>query len=522
MWQSCVVVFREVFEAALVIGIILAATTGLPHRNRWIALGIFCGVIGSTLVAAFAGAIAEAASGVGQELFNASILFVAVVVLGWSVVWMRSHGREMAMKAKEVGQNIADGELPIHMLSIVVGLAVLREGSEAVLFLFGIAAQGSTAYSVLFGALLGIAAGAAVGYVMYRGLVSIPVKHLFGVISWLLVLLAAGMASQGANFLVAANVLPALGTSIWDTSHIISERTLFGQFLHTLIGYTARPEGIQIVFYVATLFVVGGAMYLSGRRQANAKKSISKKAAGAGAATAALLVLLPQTGHAIASKVYSPTVHYGEISIETRGFNGFDKSPARDGEMTLLNEVEAGVTDYWQTGLFGELQRDPGGDLNYTATGWENIFQFFEPGEAWMDSGLYLEYESGYGKQPDAVETKLLLEKPVGRFVNTLNVIFEKQIGNNAQGTSMGYAYRTMYRWKPYLQPAVEVFGDMGRVSNLPAVSQQEHKLGPVVVGTVPLAQSLSFYYEAGWLFGLTDATAKNTIKWLGELEFYF
>ena len=82
--------------------------------------------------------------------------------------------------------------------------------------------------------------------------------------SWLVLLLAAGMASQGAAFLMQADLLPPLGTGLWDTSFLLSEHSLPGRVLHTLIGYTAQPAGIQLVFYLATLLVIGSLMRLIG------------------------------------------------------------------------------------------------------------------------------------------------------------------------------------------------------------------------------------------------------------------
>jgi high-affinity Fe2+/Pb2+ permease len=87
-------------------------------------------------------------------------------------------------------------------------------------------------------------------------------RQLFTVTSWLVLLLAAGLASQGAAFLMQADVLPALGSNLWDTSFLVSDRSILGKILRTLIGYTAPPAGIQLVFYVATLVVIGGLVRL--------------------------------------------------------------------------------------------------------------------------------------------------------------------------------------------------------------------------------------------------------------------
>ena len=261
MLATAIVVFREVLEAALVVGIVLAAARGVPRGGVWVSSGIAGGVLGATLVAAGANAIAVAVNGIGQELFNAAILFTAVAMLGWHNVWMNRHGRELAASAAQLGRAVLGGSRPLYALALVVGIAVLREGSEIVLFLYGIAiASGVGGLSMLGGGILGLAGGVAVGALIYFGLLAIPLRQLFTVTSWLILLLAAGMASQGAAFLMQANLLPSLGNDLWDTSSILSEDSVVGLLLHVLIGYSAQPAGIQVVFYLATLLIIGTLM----------------------------------------------------------------------------------------------------------------------------------------------------------------------------------------------------------------------------------------------------------------------
>jgi high-affinity iron transporter len=98
------------------------------------------------------------------------------------------------------------------------------------------------------------------GAALYLGLLRIPLHRLFVVTSWLILLLAAGMASQGAAFLMQADLLPPLGSNLWDTSSVLTENSILGKVLHTLIGYTAQPAGIQLVFYLVTVVLIGGLM----------------------------------------------------------------------------------------------------------------------------------------------------------------------------------------------------------------------------------------------------------------------
>jgi high-affinity iron transporter len=274
MLATAIIVFREVLEAALIIGIVMAASRGAPGRERWVAGGIAAGILGALGVAAAAGAISAAAEGIGQELFDATILFAAVGMLGWHNIWMSGHGRDLAAHAVKLGGAVRSGAQPLWALAFAVALAVLREGSETVLFLYGIALsnQGGAVAMALGGA-VGLALGVAAGTAIYWGLVSIPMRLLFTVTSWLVLLLAAGLASQGAAFLMQADLLPPLGANLWDTSFLLSDQSIPGRILHTLIGYTAQPAGIQLVFYLATLLIIGGLMRLTAAERSPAPRS---------------------------------------------------------------------------------------------------------------------------------------------------------------------------------------------------------------------------------------------------------
>jgi high-affinity iron transporter len=260
MLGALVIVFREVLEAALVIGIVLAATRGVALRGWWVSGGLLTGLVGAGVVALFAQTIAEAAAGMGQEVLNASVLWVAVLMLSWHNVWMSRHGRELAQQMNAVGRAVRAGQRPLFALAMVTSLAVLREGSEVVLFLYGIAVSEHDTVRMLTGGLAGLLAGTAVGLAIYRGLLRLPSRYLFTATSGLILLLAAGMASHAAGFLVQAGWLPALQHPLWDTSAVLSDRSLLGQILHTLIGYDDRPAGIQVVFYFAALGLIGGLM----------------------------------------------------------------------------------------------------------------------------------------------------------------------------------------------------------------------------------------------------------------------
>ncbi|MGA2638141.1 FTR1 family iron permease [Methylocella sp.] len=259
MLGALIIVFREVIEAGIIVGILLAVTEGVPGRGRWIAAGVAAGIAGAALLAVFADEISHALAGVGQELFNASVLAIAVVMLAWHNIWMARHGRDLAARMQEVGAAVAKGSRSLAAVAIVVAVAVLREGSEIVLFLYGLViAGGASTSGLVAGGLIGLALGCGVSTLTFLGLVRIPGRYLFGVTTVLITFLAAGLAAQSVVFLQQAGIVTALEGTMWDTSAILSDSSLLGRVLHTLVGYTDQPSAMQLLVYSVTLIVIFG------------------------------------------------------------------------------------------------------------------------------------------------------------------------------------------------------------------------------------------------------------------------
>ncbi|MDP4022780.1 FTR1 family protein [Methylobacterium sp. NEAU 140] len=263
MIGAFVIAFREVIEAGLIISIVLAATRGIPGRMRWVLLGVAGGLSGAALVALFAERISDAFEGNGQDLLNAAVLILAVVMLVWHNTWMSRHGRELAGELRAAGEAIRNGQREAAALAIVVGAAILREGAELVLFLYGLVASGTSGADIQFGAFAGVGAGVLLSAVSYLGLASIPSRYVFSVTSALIIFLAAGLAAQAAQFLANAGVVEVLGQTVWNSSGLIAENSWPGRVLHALVGYTDRPTALQLAVYIGTIAVMVGLMQWS-------------------------------------------------------------------------------------------------------------------------------------------------------------------------------------------------------------------------------------------------------------------
>lgn len=274
MFAAALIVFRESLEASLIISIMAAATRGIPSRGRWMVTGVLAGLLGAALVASSMEGISMLASGIGQELFNAGVLTLAVGMLAWHNIWMSVHGREMAAQAQNAARAISEGTRERSVIFLVVALAVLREGSETVLFLYGLATGSEEGLrTTITGGLSGLAAGALVGGLLYAGLLRIPLRWFFSITGILVLLLAASMASQVARNLIQADLLPSLGAPLWDTSALLSQSSAAGTLLHGLIGYDAQPAGMQLLFYVVVLVAIASGMFWVAQRRQSGRLS---------------------------------------------------------------------------------------------------------------------------------------------------------------------------------------------------------------------------------------------------------
>jgi high-affinity iron transporter len=269
MFSTGLIVFRETLEAALFIGIVAAATMGLPRRGLWLGAGVLAGLLGSLALAAGLETISDMADGLGQDVLNIGILSVALFMLTWHSVWMSTHGKEMALQARQLGQSAALGTRSMWALAAAVGLCVLREGAETVLFVAGVMSgtQGPSS-SMLTGAGLGWLAGSMVGMMTYAGLSRLPTRHMFSVTHALILLLTGSLSSQLAKALIQAGWIEVLTDPVWNLSDFLSNSSALGMLMHSLIGYDAMPSGLQLAFYLAAI-----ALIVLGTRQMQIKQT---------------------------------------------------------------------------------------------------------------------------------------------------------------------------------------------------------------------------------------------------------
>ncbi len=515
MFSTALVIFREALEIAIILGIVLAATNGLPGRNKWVIIGAIAGIIGAGSVAFFTDTISNFAEGTGQELFNAMVLMTAALLIGWTVLWMHKHARFMKQKFKKVGDMIKEGEAPLYSLAVVVALALLREGSEIVMFTYGMAISGQSIASILTGCAIGFTAGFSLGWLLYFGLVKMSTKHIFQVTSWLLILLVSGLMSQAAAFLSAAGYFSEFSNRVWDTSAFLSEEGIVGQTLHVLLGYSAKPMSIQLIFYLTTLGVLVVTMKIMDRL--STKRS---SAALVAAVVFGSLTMFSADEANATKKVYSPYVEKGELEFEWRGQYDNDHDSSKDGKQKQKFAVGYGFTDRWFSEVYGVIEKSPDADYKFSEVEWENRFQLTDQGEYWADFGLYTELKAPFENDSAAkAEVKLLAEKDFGKLVHTANVEFSEEFGDNANGgLGYGFAWKSRYLLDEMFEPGFEYHADFGRFNQDLSHDDQEHLIGPTAYGKLPHG----FGYDIGYLFGASEDAPDGVIKAIFEYEIHF
>ncbi|MDD9335748.1 MAG: FTR1 family protein [Rickettsiaceae bacterium] len=258
MFKIALVVFRECLEIALLLGVILAVTKQLEKSRIYIIAGVMLGIVSAALFAFFTRSITVAFSGLGDEIFNSGVILLTVALIGWTIVWMQGYGIKIKQNLNDLSVKISSGDSSYIMLVLIVAATILREGMEIIILVYSISSvEIIDSNSYLLGLIIGIVSGLTLGVIIYLGLIKIVnQQYIFRISSILLMLVASGFAAEAAGILSSSGIITILSDQLWDSSWLISDRSIYGKFLKMITGYIARPNGLQVVFYVCTLGLI--------------------------------------------------------------------------------------------------------------------------------------------------------------------------------------------------------------------------------------------------------------------------
>ncbi|WP_028208430.1 FTR1 family iron permease [Paraburkholderia nodosa] len=261
MGQVMFIVWRESVEALLVVGILYAwlkngdadARRGVPYLWGGVALGILAAIgLGAALVG-----FTEVLSGDAQDYFQTGMVLVACVLIVQMVLWMKQHGRTLKREMEEsLEQSTRDANW--WGVTILVALAIAREGSETVIFLYGLGfgQSGHVDASQYFAVLIGLALAFLTFYLLQLGGKIFSWRHFFRVTEIMLLFLGAGLFQTGVDKLIDKEILPTIVDQVWNSSALLDDSSTFGSLVATLTGYRAHPALMNLIAYAVYWLVV--------------------------------------------------------------------------------------------------------------------------------------------------------------------------------------------------------------------------------------------------------------------------
>ena len=241
--NSVVLILREVLEAAMLISVLLALSLKLQGGLRWFWWSLPLAMLGTLVAASNLDTITDALDGAGQEVANA-VLQILVYSLSVAIVWL-SVGIYR-------GQSLSR-TLPTLMV-IAVACAMIREGSEIVVYIAGFAAVEEYRSAVYAGSLIGAGIGLSLGVLMFSALRALADDLAIKVCLLLICIIGAGMLMQSTILLEQVDWLPS-GPALWDSSAVISEQSIAGELLYAVFGYESTPGRLQVIIYVASIAI---------------------------------------------------------------------------------------------------------------------------------------------------------------------------------------------------------------------------------------------------------------------------
>ncbi len=259
-----VITFRESLEVALVLGIILGylAKNKLAKHNSVVYAGLGAGITASLIAAFFFVSLTGGFEGTAEQIFEGVTMFAGAALMTTMIVWMMGQKRMAEGIRHGIETKLSGGYK--HGLFLLVFFSVLREGVETVIFL-GTVSFSSTHTATLLGALIGITAAAALGYLLFVSSIKLNVGLFFSATNFILILFAAGLVAQAAHEFSEAKILPPIIEKVWDinpplnpdgTYQLMHDEGAIGQVMHSFFGYRASPSLLELISYASYLAIV--------------------------------------------------------------------------------------------------------------------------------------------------------------------------------------------------------------------------------------------------------------------------
>ncbi|MCE7749177.1 MAG: hypothetical protein GPJ51_12335 [Candidatus Heimdallarchaeota archaeon] len=259
---SFLITLREAIEAALIVGILLIYVTKIGERKlkKQVWIGTIAGIVLSILTAViFQFALGGFES--YEEIFEGFAMIIASLLLTWMIIWMLKTGKDVQKKLEEKVDISIKQQQKYGLLTLAL-ISVLREGVETVLFLAGIGATEDNPWIVLWSGILGIVVALVIAFLIFYSGKKINLRTFFLITSIVLIIVAAGMFSQGIHEFQEIGWFGSethwLQNHVWDMSGILNDKTNeLGKFLRALFGYQDKPTWLEMIAYIGYYLILG-------------------------------------------------------------------------------------------------------------------------------------------------------------------------------------------------------------------------------------------------------------------------
>ena len=257
MIQISIVIFREFLEISILLSVFSAAARGIKDYKILLISGIMLGVFGACLIALFTDQLSDSLDGVGSEIFNVIIIFITVVMIASTIIWMKNYSKKLKEAMDVAASSFDNGWFSKFIFISLIASTIFREGAEIVLLIHSIVAiKHDQAPTYINAFAISAFSGCCVGFAIYKGLFRFAAKYLFKISSIFMTFIAAGLSAEAARILSSIGVINFLPDVIWNTNNIISDSSLGGKLLKVLIGYSSRPSGAEAIFYLGTILII--------------------------------------------------------------------------------------------------------------------------------------------------------------------------------------------------------------------------------------------------------------------------
>ena len=217
----------------------------------------------------------------------------------------------------------------------------------------------------------------------------------------------------------------------------------------------------------------------------------------------ALAALLTQTAFA-ETGYYMVTVYdvEGQASLDYKYWNAHFKQGRRPAVPEL--GFGYGVTSRWYTELSAAWFRLNGSQTRYAGMQWQNDFLLTQGQYDW-DVALHTIIERPRDRSDGYfLEVGPVFQTEYWRTQFNFNLFLQRDFDNGKHNdTGLVYQLQLKHRWKSWLQPGLQAFGEVGKWDQWLPRRDQSHRIGPAVFGYLdagPRGHQLK--YEAAWLMG--------------------